>query len=89
LGRERQIWGEVLGGGVVLLSPGGDEGPQGCIGGEDPVVSVAVDVGRGKEGGETVQELQSGEAQRGATGGIGFRNPAPTFPRPGPSKYLR
>jgi hypothetical protein len=32
-----------------------------------------MDSGRGKDGGETIQELESREAQRGPTGGIGFR----------------
>ena len=67
------MWDEVLdgGGGVVLLSPGGDEGPEGRVGGEDAVVAVAVDPGWGREVGETVQELQGGQVGGGATGGIG------------------
>jgi hypothetical protein len=30
-----------------------------------------MNAGRGKEGGETVQELEGGEAERGAAGGVG------------------
>ncbi len=41
---------------VVLLSPGGDEAPEGGVGCEDAVVAVAVNAGWGKKGGETVQE---------------------------------
>ena len=37
--------------GIILLGPGGDQRPQGRIGCEDPVVAVAVDSGRGKDGG--------------------------------------
>ncbi len=33
----------LWGGCVVLLGPGRDEGPQGGVGREDPVISVAVD----------------------------------------------
>lgn len=44
---------------VVLVGPGRDERPQGSVGGEDAVVTVAVDAGRGKDGRETVEELES------------------------------
>ena len=60
------------GGGVVLPGPGGDEGLQGCIGCEDAVVAVAVNVGRREEVCETVQELQRRESEGGAARGIGF-----------------
>ncbi len=55
---DEALWG----GGVVLLGPGRDEGPQGGVGREDPVISVAVDARWGKEGGESVQELERREA---------------------------
>ena len=42
-----------------LIDPGRDERPQGSVGGEDAVVTVAVDAGRRKDGRETVEELES------------------------------
>ena len=64
---------EILaGGGVVFLSPGGDEGPEGGVGCEDAVVAVAVNAGRRKDGGEAIQELQGREPEGGAAGGIGL-----------------
>jgi hypothetical protein len=50
----------------------GDEGPQGRIGGEDAVVTVTVDAGRGKDRGQAVQELESGKTKGSAAGGIGL-----------------
>jgi hypothetical protein len=37
------------------------------------MVAVAMDPGRRKDRGQAVQKLESGEAQGGAAGGIGFR----------------
>ena len=63
--------GDLSGQGVVLLGPCGDQRSQGSIGGEDAVVPVAVDAGRGEDGGEPVQELESRETQRGSAGQVG------------------
>jgi len=74
-GQGRWEWdisnGILDGGGIVLVGPSRDQGAQGGIGSEDPVVAVSVNPGRGKDGGETVQELEGGEAERSASGGIG------------------
>jgi hypothetical protein len=67
--RARELSGE----GIILLGPFGDEGPQGRVGGEDAVVAVAVEPGWRKDLGEGIEELESRETQRGAAGGIGFR----------------
>lgn len=63
--------GELSGEGVVLLGPGCDQGPQGCMGSKDPVVTVVVDAGWREDLGEAVEERQGGEAQRHAACGIG------------------
>ncbi len=53
LGEEGLMGDEGLWGGcVVLLGPGRDEGPQGGVGREDPVISVPVDARWGKESGD-------------------------------------
>jgi hypothetical protein len=64
--------GDLSGQGVVLLGPCGDQRSQGSIGGEDTVVLVVVDAGRGEDGGEPVQKLESRETQRGSAGQVGF-----------------
>ena len=69
--RERGI-GSVGGEGIILPGLFGDQRSQGRIGGEDAVVAVAMDAGWRKNRGQAVQELQSGEAQRGTAGGIGL-----------------
>jgi len=52
---EREILdGHLIGEGVVLAGPFGDQGPQGRVGGEDPVVPVAVDPGRREDLGEAI-----------------------------------
>jgi len=52
---ERETWtGELSGEGVVLLGPGRDQGPQRCVGGENAVVAVTVDAGRGENLGQAV-----------------------------------
>ena len=58
--REREVWNGVLdgSGSIVLVGPSREERSQGRIGGEDSVVAVAMNPGRGKDGGETVQELE-------------------------------
>jgi hypothetical protein len=58
--------------GIVLLGPGRDQRPQRSVGGEDPVVAVAVDAGRGEDRGQAVQELESGETEGGAARGVGL-----------------
>jgi hypothetical protein len=63
--------GELSGEGVVLVGPFGDEGPQGSVGGEDAVVTVAVDAGWREDLGESVQELESRETEGGAAGEVG------------------
>jgi hypothetical protein len=65
--------GELSGEGVVLVGPLGDQGPQGRVGGEDPVVAVAMDARRGENLGQAIQELEGRKAQRGATGQVGPR----------------
>ena len=70
--RETVETGDLSGQRVVLLGPGGDQRPQGRVGGEDPVVAVAVDAGRREDFGEPVQKLQGREAQGGAAGGVGL-----------------
>jgi hypothetical protein len=65
--------GSLSGQGTVLLGPGRDQRPQGSVGGEDAVVAVAVDVVQREDGGETIQELESREAQRGPTGRVWLR----------------
>ena len=57
--------GDLRGEGVVLLDPGRDQRSQGRVGGEDPVVAVAVEPGRRKDLGQPVQEIEGREAQRG------------------------
>ena len=79
-GLDRLGWDEALGGGVILPGPSGDEGPEGGVGGEDAVVSVAVDAGWREDGGETVQELQGGKAEGGAAGGPDADAPIQTEP---------
>jgi hypothetical protein len=70
---ERKTWtGKLSGEGVVLPSPGGDQRPQRSIGSENTVVSVAVNSGWRKDCGQAVQELEGGETERGAAGGIGL-----------------
>ena len=51
----------------------GDQGPEGRIGGEDVVVTVAVDMGLGENLGQPVQELESREPEGGTARGIGPR----------------
>ena len=52
--REREIWNGIGDGvGMVLVGASRDEGPQGGIGCERPVVTMTMNPGRGKEGGET------------------------------------
>jgi hypothetical protein len=46
------------------------------------MVAVAMDPGRRKDPGQAVQELQSGEAQGGTAGGIGFRQEVEDLVRP-------
>jgi hypothetical protein len=62
--------GELNGEGIVLVGPFGDEGPQWSIGGEDPMVSVAVDSGWGEDRGEAVQELEGRETEGGPAGQV-------------------
>ena len=50
--------GDLSGKSVVLACPLGDQGPRGRIGGEDAVVTVAVEAGRRENLGEAVQELE-------------------------------
>jgi len=64
---------ERNGEGIVLPGPGRDQRPQRSVGGEDAVVSVTVDAGRREDLGQPVQELERGEAEGGADGGIGLR----------------
>lgn len=70
-GQGRWEWespnGILDGGGLVLVGPSRDQGTQGGIGSERPVVAVAMNPGWGKDGGETIQELEGREAERGAT----------------------
>ena len=56
---------------IFGFGPCGNQRPQGCIGGKHPVVAVAVDAGRWKDGGKAVEELHGGEAEPSATGWIG------------------
>ena len=65
--------GELSGQGIVRPGPFGDEGSQGSVRGEDAVVAMAVNAGRRKDLGQPVQELESGEAQRGAAGRVWLR----------------
>ena len=58
--------GILDGGGIVLVGPSRDQGAQGGIGSERPMVAVAMNPGWGKDGGETIQELEGREAVRGA-----------------------
>ena len=54
------MWAEGLSGqGVILLGPGGDKRPQRSVGGEYPMVAVAMDAGWGEDFGQAVQKLQS------------------------------
>ena len=62
-GGRRDLWfgrretveaGDLSGQRVVLLGPGRDQRPQGRVGGEDPVVTVAVDAGMWEDFGEPV-----------------------------------
>jgi hypothetical protein len=46
------------------------------------MVAVAMDPGRRKDRGQAVQELESGEAQGGTAGGIGFRQEVEDLVRP-------
>jgi len=72
--RDREIPnGNPDGGGIVLVGPSRDEGPEGRIGCEDPVVAVSVNPGRGENGGETVQKLQGREPEGSASGQVGPR----------------
>jgi hypothetical protein len=80
-GGRRDLWfgrretveaGDLGGQGVILLGPGGDQRPQGSIGGKDAVVAVSVDAGWREYLGQAVQKLQGREAQGGAAGGIGL-----------------
>ena len=64
---------ELSGEGVVLPGPFSDQRPQGSVGGEDAVVTVPVDAGRGEDRGQAVQELESGETEGGAARRIGPR----------------
>jgi hypothetical protein len=68
--RERKRGTGSLGGqGVILPGPFGDEGSQGRIGGKDPVVSVAMDAGWGKDRGQAIQDTErSGVRRRGGVG---------------------
>jgi hypothetical protein len=50
--------------GVVLVGPLGEEEPQGCVGGKDAVVAVAVDVGWREDVGEAAQLLKRGFRSR-------------------------
>jgi hypothetical protein len=65
--------GELSGQGVILPGPGRDQGPQRSVGGEDPMVTVAVDAGWGEDVGQPIQKLQSRETQGGAAGEVGPR----------------
>jgi len=68
------MWAEGLSGeGIVLASSLGDERPQERIGGEDPMVTVAMDAGWGEDLGQAVQRLQGRETQGGAAGEVGPR----------------
>jgi hypothetical protein len=68
--RERKRGTGSLGGqGVILPGPFGDEGSQGRIGGKDPVVSVTMDAGWGKDRGQAIQDTErSGVRRRGGVG---------------------
>jgi hypothetical protein len=63
--------GELSGEVVFFLGPSRDERPQGSVGGEDAVVTVAVDAGWREDLGESVQELESRETEGGAAGEVG------------------
>ena len=65
--------GCVDGEGIVLPGLGRDQRPQRSVGGEGPMVPVAVDAGWGEDFGQPIQKLQSREAQGGAAGGVGLR----------------
>jgi hypothetical protein len=72
-GLGRRDWARVVrdGEGIVLPGLGGDEGPQGGVGCEDAVVTVAVDPGRGEDFGEAVDELQGRDPEGGTARRIG------------------
>jgi hypothetical protein len=65
--------GHLIGEGVVLAGPFGDQRPQRSVGGEDAVVTVTVDTGWREEVGEAVKELESGETEGGTAGQVGPR----------------
>ena len=57
--------------GIVLLGQGRDQRPERRIGGEGPVITVAVDPGWRENLGQAVQELQGRQTQGGAARGVG------------------
>ena len=63
--------GCVDGEGIVLPGLGRDQRPQRSVGGEGPMVRVAVDAGCGEDFGQPIQELQSRETQGGSAGEVG------------------
>ena len=66
--------GDLNGQGIVLLAPFSDQRPQGRIGGEDAVRAVTGDPRWREDRGQAIEELESGEAQGGAAGEVGFRH---------------
>ena len=62
----------LSGQGVILLGPGRDQRPQRSVGGEDPMVAVAMDAGWGEDLGQAIQELEGRETQGGSAGGSGL-----------------
>jgi hypothetical protein len=55
---------EVSGEGIVLPGPGRDQRSQRSVGGEDPMVPVAMDAGWGEDRGEAIQEPERIRATR-------------------------
>jgi len=64
--------GGLKGEGVVVVGPGRDQRSQGRVGSEDAMVAVTVDARWREDGGETVQELEGGETEGSAAGGVGL-----------------
>ena len=53
--------GHLGGEGIVQVGPLGHQGPQGCVGGKDAVVAVAVDPGWGEDVRQTIQNRSEAE----------------------------
>jgi hypothetical protein len=58
---------------VVLLGPFGDERSQGRIGGEDPMVAVAMNAGGREDRGQAIQETERSGVRRRGSGGRAAR----------------